>query len=202
MHNRDLMPPCCVQASPAVAPLAHLALLCLCVCCAGVFGTEVMVTVAKSFDAPIKLLFPQTSWEERPSMLGLGDIVIPGIFIALMLRYDHFHQQSRESAAAAKRSAPAVRATPHVHLSSASGSAPPAAPASTPFFDVVLVSYFIGLTVTVGVMYYFKAAQPALLYLVPACLGSSVLVAAYYGEVTQMFKFAEGEAAKGEEKKE
>ena len=62
-----------------------------------VFGTDVMLTVAKSIDAPIKLLFP-TNWEAtneetgliepKFSLLGLGDIVIPGIFIALCLRYD------------------------------------------------------------------------------------------------------------------
>ena len=50
-----------------------------------VFGTEVMVTVAKNFDAPIKLLFPQPGFDDsgvrlRPSMLGLGDIVIPGVY--------------------------------------------------------------------------------------------------------------------------
>ncbi|KAE9462148.1 hypothetical protein C3L33_05932, partial [Rhododendron williamsianum] len=53
-----------------------------------VFFTPVMVSVAKSFDAPIKLLFP-TADSARPfSMLGLGDIVIPGIFVALALRFD------------------------------------------------------------------------------------------------------------------
>merc|ERR1712037_1087655 len=60
-----------------------------------VFGTDVMVTVAKSFEAPIKLVFPQDLLENGPmgatnfAMLGLGDIVIPGIFIALLLRYDN-----------------------------------------------------------------------------------------------------------------
>lgn len=56
-----------------------------------VFFTPVMVSVAKSFDAPIKLLFPRgldESGVRQFSMLGLGDIVIPGIFVALMLRYD------------------------------------------------------------------------------------------------------------------
>ncbi len=47
---------------------------------------------AKSFDAPIKLLFPRALEEGSKmmpfSMLGLGDIVIPGIFVALVLRYD------------------------------------------------------------------------------------------------------------------
>ena len=59
-----------------------------------VFGTNVMVTVAKSFEAPIKLVFPQDLLENglgatNMAMLGLGDIVIPGIFVALLLRYDH-----------------------------------------------------------------------------------------------------------------
>lgn len=60
-----------------------------------VFCTPVMVSVAQKFDAPIKLLFPRAmeaavaAGAKRPfSMLGLGDIVIPGIFVALMLRYD------------------------------------------------------------------------------------------------------------------
>jgi len=47
-----------------------------------------MVSIAKSFDAPIKLLFP-TSNSVRPfSMLGLDDIVIPGIFVALAFQFD------------------------------------------------------------------------------------------------------------------
>jgi minor histocompatibility antigen H13 len=55
-----------------------------------VYGTDVMVTVAKSIDAPIKLLFPidLTVTPPKFSILGLGDIVIPGIFIALCNRYD------------------------------------------------------------------------------------------------------------------
>lgn len=52
-----------------------------------VFATDVMVTVATKFEAPIKLLFPRGA--NRPSLLGLGDIVIPGIFVSLMLRFDH-----------------------------------------------------------------------------------------------------------------
>ena len=49
--------------------------------------------MAKSFDAPIKLLFPRpgvaSAGGAAPfSMLGLGDIVIPGVFVALLLRFD------------------------------------------------------------------------------------------------------------------
>ncbi|KAL1859527.1 hypothetical protein VTK73DRAFT_7571 [Phialemonium thermophilum] len=50
-----------------------------------VFYTPYMITVATKLDAPIKLVFGSPS---RPSILGLGDIVIPGIFIAFALRFD------------------------------------------------------------------------------------------------------------------
>jgi len=55
-----------------------------------VFGTDVMVTVAKNIDAPIKLQFPRDLSTTPPqySILGLGDIVIPGIFMSLCLRFD------------------------------------------------------------------------------------------------------------------
>lgn len=50
-----------------------------------------MVQVATSLDVPIKVLWPKSLWfasERGVTMLGLGDIVIPGTFIALALRYD------------------------------------------------------------------------------------------------------------------
>lgn len=57
-----------------------------------VFFTSVMVSVATSFDAPIKLMFPKPEASVNAklpfSILGLGDIVIPGIFVSLVLRYD------------------------------------------------------------------------------------------------------------------
>ncbi len=59
-----------------------------------VFGTDVMVTVAKSLDGPIKILFPRSLIPDAEtgkielSLLGLGDIVIPGFFLALLLRFD------------------------------------------------------------------------------------------------------------------
>lgn len=55
-----------------------------------VFGTDVMLTVAKGIDAPIKLQFPKDFSGEtnKFAILGLGDIVIPGVFVSLCLRYD------------------------------------------------------------------------------------------------------------------
>jgi minor histocompatibility antigen H13 len=55
-----------------------------------VLGTPVMVEVAKNLDGPIKLMFPKEikdMYELKDfNMIGLGDIVIPGIYVALMIR--------------------------------------------------------------------------------------------------------------------
>ncbi|XP_028266593.1 minor histocompatibility antigen H13 isoform X2 [Parambassis ranga] len=126
-----------------------------------VFGTNVMVTVAKSFEAPIKLVFPQDLLEKglearNFAMLGLGDIVIPGIFIALLLRFDVSLKKN-----------------------------------SRTYFYSSFLAYIFGLGLTIFVMHTFKHAQPALLYLVPACVGFPVLVALVKGELIEMFRYEE-----------
>jgi len=129
-----------------------------------VFATEVMVTVARSFDAPIKLMIPKALFakEYSFSMLGLGDIVLPGVFIAFLLRYDSFRVFGNEKP---------TKAFPKT------------------FFSVCFISYFIGLVATILVMHTFQAAQPALLYLSPACILSSLLTAVVYKNVNQLFSF-------------
>ncbi|KAK8075074.1 hypothetical protein PG997_009737 [Apiospora hydei] len=60
-----------------------------------VFYTPYMVTVATKLDVPIKLVF---EGPQKASMLGLGDIVVPGMFVGLCLRFDHFlyyHRQKK-----------------------------------------------------------------------------------------------------------
>ena len=47
------------------------------------------------------------------------------------------------------------------------------------------VAYILGLAGTIVVMHVFKHAQPALLYLVPACLGAPFLVALVTGEIKE-----------------
>ncbi|XP_057500937.1 signal peptide peptidase-like isoform X2 [Actinidia eriantha] len=95
-----------------------------------VFFTPVMVSVAKSFDAPIKLLFP-TADSARPfSMLGLGDIVIP-----------------------------------------------------------------VGLVLTIIVMNWFQAAQPALLYIVPSVIGFLAAHCIWNKDVKQLLEFNESKTA-------
>ena len=50
-----------------------------------------------------------------------------------------------------------------------------------------MVAYFLGLALTVLIMHVFKAAQPALLYLVPACLGTPIVLALARGEIKTLF---------------
>lgn len=125
-----------------------------------VFCTPVMVSVAKSFDAPIKLLFVRGVTESGApnfAMLGLGDIVIPGIFVALMLRYD-----TQCSVTGPKR-----------------------------YFNATFGGYVAGLVATIVVMNVFKAAQPALLYIVPALLAAAFALAAARGEVKHIYYWEE-----------
>lgn len=99
-----------------------------------------MVSVATSLDVPIKLLWPKSFGDlsKGHMMLGLGDIVVPGVFVALALRYDH------------KRAL----------ASGGDGSR-----FSKPYFTAAVLAYVAGLATTMTVMHVFKAAQPALLYL-------------------------------------
>ena len=97
---------------------------------------------------------------------GLGDIVVPGLFVSLLLRFD------------AVRAAVSTKNAEHESF-------------GKPYFNVNLLCYALGLATTVGVMYFFNAAQPALLYLVPACLGGSVAVAAVRGEFKELFAYDE-----------
>ena len=51
-----------------------------------VYGSNVMLTVAQELQLPIKLLFPTDSWSPNSKLyaFGIGDIIMPGIFISLM----------------------------------------------------------------------------------------------------------------------
>lgn len=159
-----------------------------------VFGTEVMVTVATNLDGPIKILLPRGSIEKDAvtgklnlSLLGLGDIVIPGFFLALMLRFDFhlFVTQSNYKDKSADYDPFHVEHTPF----------------PKPYFHSTLVGYILGLATTLFVMFRFNAAQPALLYLVPACLGTSFGCAMIRGEVQLLLQYSEEEEDEGEEDK-
>ena len=150
-----------------------------------VFGTDVMLTVAKSIDAPIKLLFP-TDWSEDPakfSLLGLGDIVIPGIFMAMCLRYDILRSLNVKAVNTLADQGQADEVV--TKLRKAAVRAP------RPYFYGCVIGYIIAIIMTVVVMIVFDHGQPALLYLVPACLGSVLINALRLGELSKIWEFTE-----------
>ncbi|THH08394.1 hypothetical protein EW146_g9008 [Bondarzewia mesenterica] len=141
-----------------------------------VFGTEVMVKVATNLDVPIKLLWPKSvafSTDRGFTMLGLGDVVIPGIFVALALRYD-YDRYSRSSGRSFTK----------------------------PYFYATLAAYIAGLSTTMAVMHIFRAAQPALLYLSPACIMAFILTATVRGELTHAWKWSDSPAQSGDDVKQ
>lgn len=131
-----------------------------------VFGSNVMVSVARNFDGPIKLIFPRFvgATSRDTSMLGLGDIVIPGLFVALLLRFDKHKDRRHGSMVGRYR-----------------------------YFASGLLAYIAGLSATYIALTVFKAAQPALLYLVPAALCTSLGLALVTGEAKELWTYTEVE---------
>jgi minor histocompatibility antigen H13 len=77
--------------------------------------------------------------------------VIPGIFVSLALRYDYASHVARTL----KKNPDAVPSKDQTY--------------SKPYFITVMTAYVAGLLATMAVMHTFQKAQPALLYLSPAC---------------------------------
>jgi minor histocompatibility antigen H13 len=147
-------------------------------------------------------------------MLGLGDVVLPGIMIGLALRFDLFlfYLRQQKRVPAAEEGGEAVIEKPryfslagrwsdHFWTHSLSGrplfattnSARPEPPFTFPktYFKASIAGYIAGMLATLGVMHVWGHAQPALLYLVPGVLGSLWLTALAKGELGLMWGFSE-----------
>ena len=181
-----------------------------------VFYTPLMVTVATNLDVPIKLLFPRPGKTESGSpalaMLGLGDVVLPGILIAMALRWDlwRFYEVQRRNLVEAAKLA---KAADHQQLAKAEEKSlkprytkasgcwglrfwdPRATAGDFPktYFTASIVGYVVGMLTTLAVMHVFQHAQPALLYLVPGVLGSVWGTAFVRGETKAMWHYTEEE---------
>lgn len=155
-----------------------------------VFGTDVMLTVAKNIDGPIKLMFPKdlTAVPPQFSILGLGDIVIPGVFVSMALRYDFFRSLSQKKLndlVAAEKKGDGETNGFMKYLLSVKDSC------SKHYFTSVMFGYLVAIVTTVVIMIIFKHGQPALLYLVPGCLISNSLCGLAKGDFSAMWDFNE-----------
>eukprot|EP00658_Telonema_sp_P-2_P001183 TRINITY_DN10452_c0_g1_i6.p1 TRINITY_DN10452_c0_g1~~TRINITY_DN10452_c0_g1_i6.p1 ORF type:complete len:568 (+),score=96.19 TRINITY_DN10452_c0_g1_i6:71-1774(+) len=123
-----------------------------------IFGENVMVTAAKGLDLPIKLLLPRgfttPCYTSSFTMLGLGDIALPGLLGVFTRRFDLAKPQ----------------------LNGKFG-----------YFTLFVVGYTVGMMTCFVVLFVFKAAQPALLYLVPGTLVTVVLFGFLRGELRELW---------------
>lgn len=150
-----------------------------------VFGSKLMVSVASNIDLPIKIVIPTTpenlfSWSEiwskqlseigtNASILGLGDIVTPGAFMSLCLRFDYFRYYSGKNLA-------------FHHLRCI----------GTPkYFVLAVLAYFIALCAAATANHFSGHGQPALLYIVPMLLISVFGVAAWCKELSLLWGYTE-----------
>jgi len=175
-----------------------------------VFYTPMMITVATKIDAPIKLVFPGPG---RGSILGLGDVVLPGIMIAIALRFDLYLHYLRKQKPSSDSSSKEVTKAKYEEASGqwgerfwTSGSKEVTVADGTRFkkvyFKAAVVGYTIGMVVTVAVMRIWNHGQPALLYLVPAVLGSLWGTALVRGERRLMWEYTEDGSLDDDGKKE
>ena len=126
--------------------------------CYFVFGTDVMMTVATKVEAPVKFIYPAPLSDiprEYPfSVLGLGDIVVPGLFVRFMNEIDGVLQPSRIS-----------------------------------YLNVSTVAYTVALLVCFIVNYMTNSGQPALFYLDPALIGSTLIAATINDQLREVWNF-------------
>lgn len=107
---------------------------------------------APKLPLPGKLVFPSMHQAGHFSMLGLGDVVMPGLLLCFVLRYD------------------AYKKTQLLPGGCETGVPPPRHFSRISYFHCSLIGYFLGLLTATVSSEVFKAAQPALLYLVPFTL--------------------------------
>ncbi|KAI5295350.1 hypothetical protein KEM52_001672 [Ascosphaera acerosa] len=185
-----------------------------------VFYTPLMVTVARNLDIPAKLLLPRrgqpcacgSSSPPPMAILGLGDIIIPGMMMALALKFDlHLfylrkqQAQPQQSGAHAKPGQPERKKPRYIRATGGWGErfwgrwpADPscddeqAAARAFPktYFHASVVGYVLAMMVCGYFLDKYDAAQPALLYLVPGVLGALWGTALARGEVKLMWNYS------------
>jgi len=103
------------------------------------------------------------------SLLGLGDIVLPGLLLSFAARYDEAKRfigsSSRDNSTAPQNCAGQKRG----------------------YFPATVVAYAIGLAMANIAVYVMRMGQPALLYLVPCCLGTMVYLGWRRGELSELW---------------
>ncbi|KAJ4951977.1 hypothetical protein NE237_028809 [Protea cynaroides] len=128
--------------------------------------------IAKKLELPVKIVFPRNllggmipgANATDFMMLGLGDMAIPAMLIALVLCFDH--QKSRDPAGI-------------LDISSSKGHK---------YIWYALPGYAIGLVAALAAGILTHSPQPALLYLVPSTLGPVIYLSWLRKEFTELWE--------------
>jgi minor histocompatibility antigen H13 len=141
-----------------------------------VFGTPIMVTLAKGIEGPIKLIFPRPD-DTREAMLGLGDILVPGILVAMCLRFDMFLYLEKEIKNTGKKTIEVLPSTPHKF--------------DKPYFRSSMLGYIVGIVMTLVALAIMETGQPALLYLVPCTFLGILIQGVIRGDIKKIWSWDE-----------
>ena len=140
-----------------------------------------MLTVATKIEAPVKIIFSGAiipSDGRYPfSVLGLGDILAPGVFISLLRQFDLERWYDHDRKEQELDSSPLEKSL-DLYVD-----------AETPYFISSMVAYASGLGLTFVAVALTGKGQPALFYIVPALLVASFGTAVYRGELETLLAF-------------
>eukprot|EP00316_Scyphosphaera_apsteinii_P011971 CAMPEP_0119315888 /NCGR_PEP_ID=MMETSP1333-20130426/37576_1 /TAXON_ID=418940 /ORGANISM="Scyphosphaera apsteinii, Strain RCC1455" /LENGTH=411 /DNA_ID=CAMNT_0007321383 /DNA_START=187 /DNA_END=1422 /DNA_ORIENTATION=+ len=149
-----------------------------------VFKSDIMLTVATQIEAPAKFLFAamrEAGDDRYPfSVLGLGDVVVPGAFVSLMREVDK-DGLSRMGDVSLNVSIPNFDRVGIFDTS--------------PYFYAGLGGYTFGLLATFVANYITNAGQPALVYIVPSLLIAAGATGLAQGELKELLEYRSKRAA-------
>uniref|UniRef100_A0A7S4MHZ3 PA domain-containing protein n=1 Tax=Odontella aurita TaxID=265563 RepID=A0A7S4MHZ3_9STRA len=139
---------------------------------------------------PMLLTVPRVNdYAGGSSLLGLGDIVLPGLLLSFAARFDE-----------SKRLIGLIGGGNGVNRSNTCQTSPQskslfgglflgccACLCNGGYFPPVVVSYAVGLLMANTAVYVMQMGQPALLYLVPCCLGTVMWLGWRRGELEELW---------------
>jgi signal peptide peptidase-like protein 2B len=134
---------------------------------------------------PLPMLFaiPRIGdYQGGSSMLGLGDIVLPGLLLSFASRFDEAKRLMglvSGGSGRVRNGAGGVPGKTSWNICCGCGRGG--------YFGPVVVAYAIGLAMANAAVYIMQMGQPALLYLVPCCLGTFVFMARRNGELDDIW---------------
>lgn len=192
-----------------------------------IFGTSVMVDVAtggvtsgealfcykypsdyrcsgSGAPLPMMLVFPWIlDYRGGFSMIGLGDIVLPGLLISFAARYDGAKFLTRKVSETSSSGTSNSTTNGEGRATASDMEYDPTVTRKQAFvngvkdffkslkkgyFGPMMVAYAIGLSAAYAAVYGMKMGQPALLYIVPACLGMMFILGVKKRQLSDLWR--------------